>query len=72
MALAIGRSFPLQPCSLFKSARIYESSLGGRSSWLRHGGAEITKPSKRACVAAAPQRPTWLPGLDPPPYLDGT
>ncbi|KAF7830627.1 photosystem I chlorophyll a/b-binding protein 5, chloroplastic [Senna tora] len=74
MALSIGRSFPLQPCSLYKSESIYnKSSLGGRCSWLRHAGAEITKPCTRTCIAAAAQqRPTWLPGLDPPPYLDGT
>nr|ABN10530.1 Lhca5 protein [Gentiana lutea] len=28
---------------------------------------------RRLCtVVRAQQRPTWLPGLDPPPYLDGT
>ncbi|KAK4337875.1 hypothetical protein RND71_042362 [Anisodus tanguticus] len=33
-----------------------------------------TGHSLRPCttVIQAQQRPTWLPGLDPPPYLDGT
>lgn len=26
----------------------------------------------RTVVVQAQERPTWLPGLDPPPYLDGT
>ncbi|KAI9096783.1 hypothetical protein K1719_025962 [Acacia pycnantha] len=71
MALATGRSFPLQPCSLFKNTSIHKSPACGTSSWLRHADAEITKPCRRICIAAQ-QRPTWLPGLDPPPYLDGT
>lgn len=34
----------------------------------------ITSSSRRlsTVLVQAQERPTWLPGLDPPPYLDGT
>ncbi|KAI4336972.1 hypothetical protein L6164_015437 [Bauhinia variegata] len=75
MAVAIGRGFPFQPCSVFKSKSIGKASLGlcGTESWPQPAGAETTRRCSRTRVAAQQeQRPTWLPGLDPPPYLDGT
>ncbi|OAY71298.1 Chlorophyll a-b binding protein 7, chloroplastic, partial [Ananas comosus] len=38
---------------------------------LRHAHATPTPPRASRLVARA-QRATWLPGLDPPPHLDGT
>ncbi|KAJ4841551.1 hypothetical protein Tsubulata_001759 [Turnera subulata] len=34
--------------------------------------AKQSSSTQRWRVVRAQQRPTWLPGLDPPPYLDGT
>ncbi|XP_027356054.1 photosystem I chlorophyll a/b-binding protein 5, chloroplastic [Abrus precatorius] len=69
MAVAIGRSFAFRPHSLFNSKSIDRPSPAGSFSWLGHAAA--TPRCKRIRVAAQ-QRPTWLPGLDPPPHLDGT
>ncbi|KAF2324384.1 hypothetical protein GH714_013401 [Hevea brasiliensis] len=49
---------------------MYKSSLGLRDTFW------TSKIGRTRCftrtVVHAQQRPTWLPGLDPPPYLDGT
>jgi len=73
MAVAMGRPFVIQPClssSLCSlSKNINKSSFGAAETFLP------AKPSSTRCtpvVVHAQQRPTWLPGLDPPPYLDGT
>ncbi|KAL9313003.1 hypothetical protein ACSQ67_018455 [Phaseolus vulgaris] len=70
VAVAIGRCLPIQPRSLFNSKSTDRGSPAGRFSWLGHAAA-VTPCYRQTCVAAQ-QRPTWLPGLDPPPYLDGT
>jgi len=70
VAAAIGRGLPIQPRSLFNGKSIDRASPAGRLSWLGHAAA-VTPRYRQTCVAAQ-QRPTWLPGLDPPPYLDGT
>ncbi|XP_027902772.1 photosystem I chlorophyll a/b-binding protein 5, chloroplastic [Vigna unguiculata] len=70
VAVAVGRGLPIQTRSLFNSKSIYRASPAGRVSWLGHSAA-ATPRHRKTCVAAQ-QRPTWLPGLDPPPYLDGT
>ncbi|KAJ1397395.1 Chlorophyll A-B binding protein [Sesbania bispinosa] len=73
MATAIGRSFSFQPHSLFNSKTMDKPSPAGGYLWFGSAtsGAGVTPRCRRICVAAQ-QRPTWLPGLDPPPYLDGT
>lgn len=70
MAVAIGRSFSIQPGSLFNNKSLDRGSPAGRLSWLGDGAA-ATPRYRQTCVGAQ-QRPTWLPGLDPPPHLDGT
>ncbi|WVZ18251.1 hypothetical protein V8G54_005573 [Vigna mungo] len=70
VAVAVGRGLPIQTRSLFNSKSIDRASPAGRVSWLGHSAA-VTPRYRQTCVAAQ-QRPTWLPGLDPPPYLDGT
>ncbi|KAJ6878496.1 hypothetical protein NC652_032349 [Populus alba x Populus x berolinensis] len=71
--LAVEELGSLAPClssSLcFLSKNINKSSFGAAETFLP------AKPSSTRCtpvVVHAQQRPTWLPGLDPPPYLDGT
>ncbi|KAH7523620.1 photosystem I chlorophyll a/b-binding protein 5, chloroplastic [Ziziphus jujuba] len=67
MAFAVGRGFLVPPCSLSTNNNGFKSSFGiTNTPW-------PTKPGKtRAFVAQAQVRPTWLPGLDPPPHLDGS
>lgn len=66
MALAVGRGFLVQPCSslVFISKNIYKA-------WPARPGPGKTPRFTRTVVQAQLRRPTWLPGLDPPPYLDG-
>lgn len=71
MAVPVGRGFLVQPCSSSSSIfhnKIYKPSLGAASTlW------STSAPRRYGQIAVqAQQRPTWLPGLDPPPYLDGT
>ncbi|XVF39941.1 hypothetical protein PTKIN_Ptkin01aG0073100 [Pterospermum kingtungense] len=71
MAVAVGRGYLVQPCSssspIFHN-KIYKPSLGSASIvW------STSAPRRyRKIAVQAQQRPTWLPGLDPPAYLDGT
>ncbi|KAF5747000.1 Light-harvesting complex I protein Lhca5 isoform 1 [Tripterygium wilfordii] len=73
MAATAGRVFLVQPFSSnlsFHGNNIFGSSLGGRNTlWSAKPGAT---QRYLQTVVRAQQRPTWLPGLDPPPYLDGT
>ncbi|KAK9270933.1 hypothetical protein L1049_026520 [Liquidambar formosana] len=71
MAATVGRVFLVLPhtssssSSSFLGKNVYKPSLGtSYTSW----------PARRCArtVVQAQERPTWLPGLDPPPYLDGT
>lgn len=72
MAVAVGRGFLVRPCSSSSFLRndLTKSSLGITTTF------SPSKPATRRryslTVVRAQQRPTWLPGLDPPPYLDGT
>lgn len=57
---------------LGKSIKYNKTSLGlTKTSGAAKG---ITSSSRRlsTVLVQAQERPTWLPGLDPPPYLDGT
>nr|XP_025612602.1 photosystem I chlorophyll a/b-binding protein 5, chloroplastic isoform X1 [Arachis hypogaea] len=75
MAVAIGRNFNFQPCSPFKSKTIFihKPSPGITYLWLHPAaGARVANGRSRQICAAEQQRATWLPGLDPPSYLDGT
>nr|GMC50453.1 photosystem I chlorophyll A/B-binding protein 5, chloroplastic [Ipomoea batatas] len=70
MELAVGRR-SLRALPTFFASPAFPSSNGiaGKTSPVK------TAPCPRKCrslVVRAQQRPTWLPGLDPPPYLDGT
>ncbi|XP_023536986.1 photosystem I chlorophyll a/b-binding protein 5, chloroplastic-like [Cucurbita pepo subsp. pepo] len=66
VSLSAATSFHLLPSSSF-----YSSSLSPKQHLLR-------SPSRRTVIAQAQSqsqsqpRQTWLPGLDPPPHLDGT
>uniref|UniRef100_A0A0F7GYN2 Chlorophyll a-b binding protein, chloroplastic n=1 Tax=Erodium trifolium TaxID=337410 RepID=A0A0F7GYN2_9ROSI len=63
-ATTVGRSFLVQPCTLIGNGKhIHRSSFGFSAK----------PPSGHPrTVVRAQERPTWLPGLDPPPYLNGT
>jgi len=75
MAVATGRAFLIQPC--FSSSLCSLPKNINKSSY----GADCSrcvvpaKPGSTPCTPLevhAQQRPSWLPGLDPQPYLDGT
>ena len=70
MALVVGRGFLVQPCSSsFICKNVYKPLSGVTNTFWP------TRPRTTRCltqtVVRAQLRPTWLPGLDPPPYLDG-
>lgn len=72
MAVAAGRAFLLQPSSVCFAAshnNLLKHSFGTTNTSL------LVKPGNARGfaqhVARAQMRPTWLPGLDPPAYLDG-
>lgn len=66
MALHGGRGFLVQPCFPI-SNHICKPSLGVTNKfWPARRGI-----TPRLTLVRAQLRPTWLPGLDPPPYLDG-
>lgn len=73
MALAMGGGFLIQrrPFSPFICKNIYKSSFGGTNAFWTAGAGNNTRHFTRTVVRAQ-LRPTWLPGLDPPPYLDGS
>uniref|UniRef100_A0A0F7GZW6 Chlorophyll a-b binding protein, chloroplastic n=1 Tax=Geranium incanum TaxID=1158081 RepID=A0A0F7GZW6_9ROSI len=72
MAVTVGRVFLAQPCTSASfigngnGKHIHRSSFG----FLAKPGAALSRHSR--IVVRAQERPTWLPGLDPPPYLNGT
>lgn len=72
MAIAFGRCLHIPSCSLSLVCKnVSKPSFGvARQPWPAQAG----KAQARTCVvvARAQPRPTWLPGLDPPPYLDGS
>lgn len=70
MALVVGSGFLVQPCSSsFICKNIYKPLSGVTNTFWP------TRPGTTRCLTRtavrAQLRPTWLPGLDPPPYLDG-
>lgn len=67
MSVSIGRSLA---CSCSSSSFVNYSSTNRRA----FGTSGRCYRSSRflKTTIKAQQRPTWLPGLDPPPYLDGT
>ncbi|XWS24243.1 hypothetical protein CRYUN_Cryun28dG0084300 [Craigia yunnanensis] len=72
MAIAVGRGFLVQPCSSSSSIflnKIYKPSFGSANKFW---STSAPRRNRQIAVQAQQQRPTWLPGLDPPPYLDGT
>ncbi|CAL2234153.1 unnamed protein product [Prunus armeniaca] len=73
MAAAVGgRGFLVQPCSLsfVSNKNVLKHSFGAANTCWH---VKPAKPQGFARhVAHAQLRPTWLPGLDPPPYLDGS
>nr|GMC54278.1 photosystem I chlorophyll A/B-binding protein 5, chloroplastic [Ipomoea batatas] len=69
MELAVGRRSLRALPTFFASPAFPSSNRIGKTSPVK------TAPCPRKCrslVVRAQQRPTWLPGLDPPSYLDGT
>ncbi|KAK0577073.1 hypothetical protein LWI29_027514 [Acer saccharum] len=73
MAVAVGRGFLIQPCSSSSSSFICKDTCKpslGITTTLWSAKPETTG-RYMSTVVRAQQRPTWLPGLDPPPYLDG-
>ncbi|KAG5033947.1 hypothetical protein JHK87_008857 [Glycine soja] len=52
MAVAIGRSFSIQPRSFFNSKSLDRASPAGRLSWLGHAAAAATPYYRQTCVAA--------------------
>ncbi|GMI64944.1 photosystem I light harvesting complex gene 5 [Hibiscus trionum] len=72
MAVAVGRGFLLQPCS-YSSSPIFQTKIYKPTSGSATAFRSTSSPRRYSQVAVqAQQRPTWLPGLDPPPYLDGS
>ncbi|KAL8513930.1 hypothetical protein ACS0TY_013159 [Phlomoides rotata] len=73
MDTAVGRGFQIlvHPVSSpFPGKSINQTPFSRSNSiWLVKKG--LTQP-RHNVVVRAQSRPTWLPGLDPPPYLDGT
>lgn len=71
MAFAVGRCFQFLPCSSSSSSaflgkntdKSWVTYLPARKGYGRHYSRSVVQ---------AQQRPTWLPGLDPPSYLDGS
>ncbi|KAJ8748074.1 hypothetical protein K2173_027553 [Erythroxylum novogranatense] len=74
MAAAAGRTFLVQlgPSSFpFLVPKSISKPSFGSANTLRLHKLGSTRHATQTVVRAQ-QRPTWLPGLDPPPYLDGT
>ena len=72
MDIAVGRNIQILAFSgsSFHGKSICKTSVALKgTNWPARTGHSL-----RQCRTAvrAQQRPTWLPGLDPPPYLDGT
>ncbi|WCJ35414.1 Photosystem I chlorophyll a/b-binding protein 5 chloroplastic [Euphorbia peplus] len=66
MAMAMGKALLFQP-----SSSCFSRNINKPLSF----GIDTISPSKRVSsrtVVRAEQRATWLPGLDPPSYLNGT
>uniref|UniRef100_A0A0F7H094 Chlorophyll a-b binding protein, chloroplastic n=1 Tax=Pelargonium transvaalense TaxID=158603 RepID=A0A0F7H094_9ROSI len=74
MAITVGRVFLTQPFS--SSASSYIGNGNGkhvhRSSFGLPAKPDAAPMRHSRTVVRAQERPTWLPGLDPPPYLNGT
>lgn len=71
MATAFGRALHIPSCSLSLVCKnVPKPSFGvAKLPWPAQAGKARTRT--RVMVTRAQLRPTWLPGLDPPPYLDG-
>ncbi|XP_062094873.1 photosystem I chlorophyll a/b-binding protein 5, chloroplastic-like isoform X2 [Humulus lupulus] len=73
MATAVGRGLHIPPCNslpfISKTALKHSFGVVTKQTWPVQTG----KTRSRTLVMAQAQvRPTWLPGLDPPPHLDGS
>ncbi|KAG8377618.1 hypothetical protein BUALT_Bualt08G0051700 [Buddleja alternifolia] len=74
MEIAVGRSFQIlahSGSSPFSGNHLNRTTFGipNTTNWLVQKGSAL---HHHPTVAQAQHRPTWLPGLDPPSYLDGT
>ncbi|KAL9242455.1 hypothetical protein vseg_016448 [Gypsophila vaccaria] len=68
MATSLAKCFLQRlPCNSTTSS--YETNNIYKSSYVR---TRSPVTSTRRVAVQAQARPTWLPGLDPPPYLDGS
>ncbi|PWA13694.1 chlorophyll A-B binding protein [Artemisia annua] len=78
MYISIGRSSHILSCSC-SSSSIVKHGTGNSANRTSFGTTTICPPTRWSrgsrhlkTAIHAQDRPTWLPGLDPPPYLDGT
>lgn len=74
MEIAVGRgfNFPAHSSSLSNCINKPAAAFGISSNINNNGLLQKGPSFRRVAVRADLNRPTWLPGLDPPPYLDGT
>lgn len=78
MQAAVGRGIQIMACSLSSSSVFLvkkNNNFMNRSITSTSFGTSRRAPSppySSSTLVRAQQRPTWLPGLDPPSYLDGT
>uniref|UniRef100_A0A0F7GYP1 Chlorophyll a-b binding protein, chloroplastic n=1 Tax=Pelargonium hortorum TaxID=4031 RepID=A0A0F7GYP1_PELHO len=72
MAVTVGRVFLAQPFSSSASSYIGNGKHAHRSSFGLPAKPDTAPMRHFRTVVRAQERPTWLPGLDPPPYLNGT
>ncbi|PWA75939.1 chlorophyll A-B binding protein [Artemisia annua] len=77
MYISIGRSSHILSCSC--SSSIVKHGTGNSANRTSFGTTTICPPTRWSrgsrhlkTAIHAQDRPTWLPGLDPPPYLDGS
>ncbi|KAK3028281.1 hypothetical protein RJ639_037458 [Escallonia herrerae] len=73
MDVAVGKGFQILACSgssSFIGKTVNKTSLGATNN--RFPARTGSAPRYFRTVVRAQERPTWLPGLDPPPYLDGS
>uniref|UniRef100_A0A0F7GYN8 Chlorophyll a-b binding protein, chloroplastic n=1 Tax=Pelargonium citronellum TaxID=73188 RepID=A0A0F7GYN8_9ROSI len=71
MAVTVGRVFLAQPFSSSGSSYIGNGKHLHRSSFCLPAKPGAAPMRHSRTVVRAQERPTWLPGLDPPPYLNG-
>lgn len=73
MAITPGRGFLVPSCSSSSSLSVLNKNAFPGLNYIYQPAVQMSALGSRRIVAVrAQQRPTWLPGLDPPSHLDGT